>query len=84
MPIPLRVLVDRGGRAVSPHLAWEEFGVRPEIIFIREDGYALGAPLELEEEAYKMWPESWAFFCRDGEQHLTPITEYKRKEQQQL
>jgi hypothetical protein len=56
---PTRVLLDCYGTAVSPQRALNEYGIEPEVIFIREDGWSLGAPRQLQEQARKLWRKEW-------------------------
>lgn len=72
---PGRVLVSADGTAVPPQRAREEHGVLPDIIFIREDGWALGAPQGLEKEAFALWP--WKSFVRRPSYVVRPIREYE-------
>jgi hypothetical protein len=57
---PDRVLVDQDGGAMSPARARMDFGIRPEVVFIRNDGWALGASRGFEQVAYSLWADSWA------------------------
>lgn len=75
--VPKRVLVNKHGRAVAPHLAWAEFGIKSDIIFIRDDGWALGSPLELQDHAYALWRDHWLYWCKDGESQLRPMSTWK-------
>jgi hypothetical protein len=59
---PHRVVTDAEGYAVRPG----ETGIAFEVIFIREDGWSLAAPKELEEVARKQWPDQWIGVMRYG------------------
>jgi hypothetical protein len=72
-----RVLVEEGGYAANPRSARERYGVVPDIIFIRRDGWTLGAPAKLEALAFKMWSDEWKSFMRRGDRHPRPIEEYR-------
>ena len=53
-----RVLIDHEGSAVSMKKAIE-MGFDPEVGFLRKDGWSLGAPKELENSAFRLWPDEW-------------------------
>ena len=48
------------------------------IVFIRSDGWKLGAPKQFESTAYETWQDQWTEFCiaRDP-LPIRPIKEYK-------
>ena len=56
---PTRVVVSPEGEAVPPGRARDEFGATPEVIFIRKDGWSLGAPKSLARVAEGMWADEW-------------------------
>lgn len=56
---PTRVLVDRGQRATTPKIAKEKFGITPDIIFLRDDGWSLGASFLLAIRAEDLWKDQW-------------------------
>jgi hypothetical protein len=56
-----RVVVDNEGYAVPPKAT----SIKPQIIFKRNDGWTLGAPLVFAHSAYKLWTGSWDSF-NDG------------------
>lgn len=53
-------------------------GIIPSIIFFRDDGWSLGAPVYLEKAAYKLYTETWVGFIRreKAAQGIQPIKEY--------
>ena len=53
-----RVLIDKEGTAVPPKRA-KELGVSPDVIFIRDDGWTLGAPKHLKDVAHSLWSDKW-------------------------
>ena len=58
-----RVVVDEGGLALSLEEAQEKFpGIVPSHVFIREDGWKLAAPAELQDTAYSLWPDEWSYY----------------------
>jgi len=63
---PDRIVVDKEGHAVPFYRAFSEHSIAPgdiTVILVRYDGWALGAPEGLEEVAFKLWEESWRWFC---------------------
>ncbi len=52
---PARVLIASDGEAVSPGRTT----VRPDVIFVRKDGWTLGAPAALIADARRMWAAEW-------------------------
>lgn len=57
---PRRVVVNADGDVEFPRQALDEHGVTPEVIFVRNDGWALGAPHRFAKVAYSMvGPEGW-------------------------
>lgn len=65
-PLVERVLVDPGGTAVSPERAEAEHGITQDkvaVIFIRDDGWSLGATHELADDAYRLWKDEWKWFA---------------------
>jgi len=72
---PDRVMV-QGNFATTPRKAREVYKVIPEIIFIRNDGWSLGAPAHLVNEAFMTWHESWSHFLLRGKSKAQPISEF--------
>jgi len=56
---PARVLVGSGGDATTVKNAWDDYRVFPDVIFVRDDGWSLGAPKRLEKVAYELWKDVW-------------------------
>jgi hypothetical protein len=73
---PDRVVINGEGEAVPSKRARCDYGVVPEIVFIRGDGWALGAPRVWEAIAYSCWQSEWIGFARRGDAHATPISDY--------
>jgi hypothetical protein len=67
---PRRVVIDAEGAAVSP----SRTELKPDIVFIRDDGWTLGAPASLATVAYETWADYWVSFF-DGSA-IRPIAEY--------
>ena len=57
---PDRVIIDGKGMAVSPFRAKTEFSVEADVVFIRADGWMLGAPWKLANYARSIWKGQWA------------------------
>lgn len=64
---PARVLVDKSGESVTPRRARSR-GIGYDVVFVRKDGWTLGAPSALEEVARKMWDGEWALVLKRGEE----------------
>lgn len=54
--VPTRVLLNVHGQAGGPeHYPTEKIGV----IFVRDDGWSIGAARALRSVAYDLWPDKW-------------------------
>lgn len=75
---PRRVLIDKEGLSVSPERALRlQNQRRVDIIFIRKDGWTLGAISELADYAEQLWPTHWiAVMIRPGLRSIT-YADYK-------
>lgn len=71
----VRVLVTKEGCALPALLAEKRYGIKPAIVFYRDDGWSLGSPANLEAQAYRIWKDRWTHFTRDD--RLQPISEYQ-------
>ena len=56
---PARVVVEPGGYAVGYRRALADHQAVPTVIFIRDDGWTLGAPEEFIEDARAIWEREW-------------------------
>jgi len=72
---PDKVMVS-DNEAVSSREARERYGIHPNIIFIRNDGWSLGAPASLEGIAFHTWADSWIGFMRKPETTARDISEW--------
>ncbi len=45
--------------AVNPRRAVEEYGLMPDALFVRNDGWVLGAPAHLADIARATWAGQW-------------------------
>lgn len=59
IPTLRRVLINSDGEAVTPARAEAEFGIRPDTIFLRDDGWTLGCLKNHEPVAARMWEKNW-------------------------
>ena len=78
---PNRVMIN-DDEAVPPMRAREEYGVIPDIVFLRDDGWMLGAPESLEAAAHALWKDKWVGFIRRPKDPSEPtvfklISEYQ-------
>lgn len=73
---PARVVVDDRGTAFPGRRAHWEFNIEADVVFLRRDGWSLGAPKELERIAYEMWKDEWAYFTRRPFKRWLPIAKY--------
>lgn len=79
---PDRVVINDDGEALPWPRARQEHNILPEIIFVRDDGWTLGAPRQFEKTAFQLWADKWIYFARKPEVALIPISEhpfYQRK-----
>ena len=56
---PDRVVIDREGEALPPERAKRDHNVVPDVVFLRDDGWTLGAPRSLADVARSMWAGDW-------------------------
>lgn len=69
---PDRVVFSGDGEATTPKRAREEYNVIPTVIFIRKDGWSLGAPEEFRRVAHDLWGDEWVMVMTwDGTKWLT-------------
>lgn len=52
---PTRVVINSDGEALPPGRAKREQGIEPDMIFVRYDGWSLGAPMSLRHVAESKW-----------------------------
>jgi hypothetical protein len=53
------VIVSREGKATTPSRALREFSIVADVVFVRDDGWTLGAPRQWAEVARDLWGGSW-------------------------
>lgn len=56
---PDRVVVDAQGTAVPPRSACADYGEKVAVIYVRDDGWSLGASWQLAGTAVDMWRDAW-------------------------
>ncbi len=56
---PRRVLINCDGEALSPRRAEREHGIVSDCVFVRNDGWTLGAPASLKDVARNLWAGDW-------------------------
>lgn len=61
---PTRVVVDEQGYATTPERAARDYDVTPTVVYVREDGWTLGAPDRLEHVARNLWADGWVAVAR--------------------
>lgn len=64
---PTRVVINDAGEAVDPKRAARDHNIEPTIIFIRKDGWSLGAPDGLIEVARQIWDDEWEIVIQKTE-----------------
>ena len=74
---PDRVVISRDGEAISSRRARERLYIVPSIIFIRSDGWSLGAPSHFEGVAYGLWKNEWAGFVRNTSTTYEHMSSYR-------
>ena len=78
-PLCSRVVVNELGLSLRPSDAFFERNICARIIFVRSDGWSLGAPPEFEQVAYEQWPDCWTHFRVFPDFERLPICEYRNK-----
>jgi hypothetical protein len=62
---PIRVIVDANGLGEGVQQAKKRADYEPHtVVFIRNDGWTLGAPAKFEEVARRTWEGSWVGIIR--------------------
>jgi len=73
---PDRVVINDEGEALPWSRAHQIHNILPDVIFVRKDGWCLGAPISLEKTAFKMWADEWVYYARRPDVKLLPISEH--------
>lgn len=74
---PDRVVINAEQEAIGWDRARAQYGIKPDVIFIRNDGWTLGAPKQFEAQAFGAWADSWIGFIQRPETVAKPMSEYK-------
>jgi hypothetical protein len=76
---PDRVVINAEGEAVPPLRARRDHNIYPDIIFARNDGWMLAAPIHLQEVAERMWPDEWVAVVVRGSWEPISYKEWKER-----
>lgn len=73
---PDRVVTNESGEATTPMRACQDHKIVPTVIFIRDDGWSLGAPEQFRRVAFEMWRDKWVVkLTWDGTKWLSRLVE---------
>lgn len=64
---PNRVVISARGEATTPGRA-QQLHIDSDVIFIRKDGWSLGAPQALAAVAEALWADEWFWILRRNAQ----------------
>lgn len=56
---PTRVVINEEGEAVPAWMAERDYNIKPDVVFVRDDGWTLGAPKHLAQVAKGLWEGEW-------------------------
>ncbi len=56
---PDRVVINKSGEATTPKHAMKEYSAMPDVVFVRDDDWMLGAPTRFVDVAHAMWADKW-------------------------
>lgn len=73
---PTRVVIDDKGEAIPPRRAQRKKGITSDVVYIRDDGWSLGAPLCFERVARRMWSREWVAVARKPFITYTPCNDW--------
>lgn len=68
---PSRVMINED-EAVSSKRARCDYGIEPDVIFLRNDGLTLAAPSSLEAAARRQWADAWVGIMRRPDTEFRP------------
>jgi len=71
-----RVVISDAGEALPPAEARLKHTVEPDVVFLRDDGWMLGAARNLEKVAHNIWADKWVAFARLPDTTFRPIADY--------
>ena len=85
----VRIIVNNAGEAVSggqyARMATDDndtlvpISISPYVMFIRGDGWILGAASKFEDIAYRMWQDEWVGFIKQPSEMVVDIVYYQPK-----
>ena len=91
----IRIVINQEGEAIPGALAVEQAmhaigqgnldmadDISPHVIFVRGDGWRLGASPKFEEVAYNMWKDEWVGFVKCPNDVISDISDYTPGEQE--
>ena len=67
-----RIVINNEGEAWDSARAMR-FGIYADVGFMRNDGWALGAPKEFEDVAFRLWADEWKYVIRKNQTEWTPL-----------
>jgi hypothetical protein len=70
------VVINEQGTATTTITALDHHGIVADVTFVRDDGWALGAPKIFEHIAYKIGKHRWIEFYSGKDTFPKPISEY--------
>ena len=73
---PDRVVFNEAGEAKPWRKAFRDHRVVADVVFIRRDGWTLGAPRGLEAIAESLWGDEWIGVCSPGQLGARTYREY--------
>jgi hypothetical protein len=71
-----RVVINESGEATTLIRAAMDHGITPAIIFIKDDGWTLGAPKQFAAAAFELWPDCWTHYAQHPDWEIKEIREY--------
>jgi len=71
---PTRIVVGEDGHALPPGAAFAQYSIACDVVFVRNDGWSLGAPEYLESVARGMWPREWVGMARYPNMTITAVS----------
>jgi len=69
-----RVCVESPIYGTTPEIAKAQYGITPDVIFLRSDDWSLGAPMKFAEESDNLWCDGWVGFVtkNDNVKYISP------------
>jgi hypothetical protein len=76
---PDRVVINSAGDAKPSNIARSHYGIKPVIIFLRNDGWTLAAGKNHISLAYRLWAGEWTHFVEAPDTEWRPIEEFRSR-----